>query len=50
MDDAWVRVIRDQCQAARVAFFFKQRAINGHKDPHPVLDGRSWMEYPPLNH
>ncbi|MCY0863974.1 MAG: phage Gp37/Gp68 family protein [Sulfobacillus sp.] len=47
MDDAWVRAIRDQCQAAGVAFWFKQRAdAQGHKQLNPSLDGRVWHEWP----
>lgn len=47
MDDAWVRALRDQCQAAQVAFWFKQRAdIYGRKQLSPVLDGRLWHEWP----
>ncbi len=50
MDDAWVRSLRDQCQAAGVAFFFKQRSLlkngRGWKQEHPLLDGVLWEEYP----
>lgn len=47
MDDDWVRAIRDQCQAADTAFFFKQRASSGgRKELDPVLDGRQWLELP----
>ncbi len=42
----WVLSIREQCKAARVAFFFKQwggtrKALNGRK-----LEGRTYDEYP----
>jgi len=42
----WVISIREQCQSARVPFFFKQwggvrKAVNGRK-----LDGRTYNEYP----
>jgi protein gp37 len=42
----WVREIRDQCVAARVAFFFKQwggvrKSVTGRE-----LDGRIWDEFP----
>jgi protein gp37 len=46
MDDAWVRSLRDQATASRVAFFFKQRAQRGKKESLPELDGRVWAEYP----
>ncbi|MGD0263568.1 MAG: DUF5131 family protein [Candidatus Methylomirabilota bacterium] len=43
---AWVRSIRDQCQAAGVPFFFKQwggpRPTSGGR----LLDGREWNEFP----
>ena len=42
----WVLSIREQCQAARVPFFFKQwggkrKSLNGRN-----LDGRTYDEYP----
>ena len=46
MNRAWVRSLRDQCQTAKVAFFFKQDATNGHKIPLPMLDGKVWNEFP----
>lgn len=46
MDEGWVRSIRDQCQAAGVAFFYKQRAVRGKKISLPELDGRQWAEFP----
>lgn len=46
MDDAWVRTIRDACLQSGTAFFFKQRATAGHKEPLPWLDGRQWHEWP----
>jgi protein gp37 len=46
MDEDWVRSVRDQCQAAGTAFFYKQNAVRGRKIPVPLLDGRQWMEYP----
>ena len=41
----WARSIRDQCQAADVAFFYKQ---GGGIRPgmNRELDGRTWDEYP----
>ena len=42
----WVRSIRDQCQAAGVAFYFKQWGGPRPKSGGRVLDGRTWDEYP----
>jgi protein gp37 len=46
MELDWARGLRDQCQAAGVAFFLKQLAERGHKIPTPELDGRQWLEMP----
>lgn len=46
MDEGWVRQIRNDCVAAKVAFFYKQKIENGAKVETPVLDGRRWVEYP----
>lgn len=46
MDEDWVRSLRDQCVAAGVAFFYKQKAIRGKKFPLPELDGKVWAEFP----
>jgi protein gp37 len=46
MDEAWVRSLRDQCAAAKVSFFYKQRLEAGRKVSLPVLDGRQWSEFP----
>lgn len=46
MDAAWVRDIRDQCQASGVAFFFKQWGGFRPKSGGRVLDGREWSEFP----
>lgn len=42
----WVREIRDQCLAARVAFFFKQWGGLKPKSGGRLLDGREWNEFP----
>jgi protein gp37 len=42
----WVRSIRDQCQAANVAFHFKQWGGPNKKRTGRVLDGRTWDEFP----
>jgi protein gp37 len=46
MQDDWVRSLRDQCIKSGVAFFFKQRTVNGKKVPLPLLDGRQWLQFP----
>jgi len=47
MDDDWVRSLLNQCVAADVPFFFKQRATqSGRKETEPELDGRQWLEFP----
>jgi protein gp37 len=46
MEAAWVRSIRDQCQAAGVRFFFKQwGGVRKHRTGR-TLDGRTWDEMP----
>lgn len=47
MQASWVTEIRDQCQAAGVAFFFKQWGGPNKKRTGRVLDGRTWDEMPP---
>lgn len=42
----WVRNIRDQCQAAGVAFFFKQWGGVTSKSGGNQLDGERWQQYP----
>lgn len=42
----WIRSLRDQCQAAGTAFFYKQWAVNGRKVDTPELDGKRWVEFP----
>ncbi len=46
MDPDWVRDIRDQCQRAGVAFFFKQWGGVRKKLAGRELDGRTWDEMP----
>lgn len=46
MDPAWVRPIRDACQAEGVAFFHKQNGGRTPKATGRELDGREWSEYP----
>ena len=44
----WVRSIRDQCVAAKVAFHFKQWGGVNKKRTGRVLDGRTWDQLPKL--
>lgn len=46
MNEDWVRSLRDQCISGKVAFFYKQNAIDGKKIKEPELDGKRWMEFP----
>ncbi len=46
MDPAWVRSIRDQCQALGVPFFFKQWGGVNKKIAGRELDGRTHAEMP----
>ena len=46
MHEDWVRSLRDQCQQAGVHFFYKQKLENKKKISLPVLDGRTWAEFP----
>jgi protein gp37 len=40
--------IRDQCQQAKVPFFFKQWGGVRKKQTGRMLEGRTWDEMPPL--
>lgn len=42
----WIRSLRDQCQAAGVAFHFKQWGGRTPKAGGRELDGRTWDEFP----
>jgi protein gp37 len=46
MDPLWVTDLRDQCQRARVPFFFKQWGGFRKKKAGRTLDGRTWDEMP----
>jgi protein gp37 len=46
MDSAWVTEIRDQCRAAKVAFFFKQWGGFNKKKAGRTLEGRTWDDMP----
>jgi len=42
----WVTNIRDQCQRAKVPFFFKQWGGVQKKRAGRTLEGRTWDEMP----
>lgn len=44
----WIRSLRDQCQAAGMAFFFKQWGGVNKKTAGRELDGREWNEFPQI--
>jgi protein gp37 len=46
MDSKWVIDIRDQCERAGVAFFFKQWGGRNKKKTGRLLDGRTWDDMP----
>src|SRR5688500_18804711 len=46
MEESWVRDIRDQCQRAGVAFFFKQWGGVNKKKAGRLLDGQEWDAMP----
>ncbi|MGO8868142.1 MAG: DUF5131 family protein [Alphaproteobacteria bacterium] len=46
MDPEWVREVRDQCRANRVAFFFKQWGGLRPKSGGRKLDGQEWSDFP----
>lgn len=46
MDPDWVLDLRDQCQVARVPFFFKQWGGTRKNLTGRLLDGRTWDEMP----
>jgi protein gp37 len=48
MNPAWVMDIRDQCQAKKVPFFFKQWGGFNRKKTGRKLDGRTWDELPAI--
>lgn len=46
VDPAWVRSVRDQCQATGVPFLFKQWGGRTSKSGGRELDGRTWDGFP----
>lgn len=45
-DVEWFRNLKDQCLASGVKFFLKQMVVNGKLDHEPVLDGKTWRQWP----
>jgi hypothetical protein len=41
----WARNIRDQCNSANVAFWFKQES-GPRSEMNPLLDGVEWHQFP----
>ena len=46
LDPNWVLDIRDQCEQAKVAFFFKQWGGVRKKAAGRMLEGRTYDDYP----
>lgn len=46
MDEEWVIDIKNQCQLARVPFFFKQWGGTNKKKTGRSLEGKTWDEFP----
>jgi len=47
MQENWARSLQQQCQAANVAFFYKQKLDEkGKKVSLPILDGQRYAEFP----
>ena len=42
----WAELLRDECVAAGVAYFFKQWGGRSKPDANPLLDGQEWREMP----
>jgi protein gp37 len=49
MAEEWAIEIRDQCRAAKVAFFFKQWGGVRPKSGGRLLRGREWNQYPNIS-
>lgn len=45
-DIAHIRSLRDQCEAAHIPFLLKQMDVGGRVVKMPMLDGRTWGEFP----
>ncbi|HSW56777.1 MAG TPA: phage Gp37/Gp68 family protein [Dehalococcoidales bacterium] len=46
IEKSWVNDLREQCQKARVPFFFKQWGGPNRRKTGRLLDGRTWDEIP----
>jgi len=46
LEREWVVVMRDQCEKAKVPFFFKQWGGVQKKKAGRILDGKTWDEMP----
>ena len=46
MDPAWATDVRDQCNRAKVPFFFKQWGGKNKKQTGRVLEGKTWNQMP----
>jgi protein gp37 len=49
VQEDWILDIRDQCQQAGVAFFFKQWGGRNKKRTGRTLEGRTWDEMPVIS-
>ena len=45
-ETAWIRSLRDQCEAAGTPFLLKQMDVGGKIVKMPLLDGKQWPEVP----
>ena len=48
MKTEWVTDIKNQCQNADVAFFFKQWGGTNKKKTGRILEGKTWDEMPEI--
>lgn len=48
MEEDWVRELRDVCNIAGTKFYYKQQAGFFPSKKPPLLDGRTWEEYPEI--
>ena len=46
IEEEWVKNLKDQCVAANVPFFYKQKMVNNKKITLPELEGKQWAEFP----
>lgn len=48
MKEEWVTDIKNKCQAADVAFFFKQWGGTNKKKTGRMLEGKTWDDMPEI--